>query len=340
MNIYDVSRRAGVSIATVSRVLNNNPHVSGETRDRVMRVIEECGYIPNAFARGLGLNTMRTIGLLCPDASDPYQGQALSCLESLFREKGYDSLLICTGSSHEARQAGVENLKNRHVDGIVLMGSSFIGETEEENAYIREAAESFPVALLNGDYSAPGVYCALCDDEKASREAVNHLAADGRTRILHLYHARSWSGKRKLSGYRKALEDNGIPFDEKLLREAGKESRNIPRVAEMLREIAREGCRFDAVFCSEDTLAVGAVKYALSEGLRIPEDLAVAGYNNSPLCLCCEPEITSVENRLDALCARITEMMTEALEGGEPENRAVFEGSLAVRSSTRREGNA
>ena len=87
MNIYDISRRAGVSIATVSRVLNNSPHVSEATRKKVMAVIEGTGYVPNAFARGLGLNTMKTIGLLCPDASDPYLSQALTFLERAFRQQ-------------------------------------------------------------------------------------------------------------------------------------------------------------------------------------------------------------------------------------------------------------
>lgn len=83
MNIYDVSEKAGVSIATVSRVLNNSPHVSKKTKERVLAVIEESGYVPNAFARGLGLNTMRTIGLLCPDPADAYLSQALAYLERL-----------------------------------------------------------------------------------------------------------------------------------------------------------------------------------------------------------------------------------------------------------------
>ena len=120
MNIYDISRRAGVSIATVSRVLNNSPHVSENTRKKVMAVIEGTGYVPNAFARGLGLNTMKTIGLLCPDASDPYLSQALTYLERAFRQQGYDCLLSCTDKELHARQQGGEeiadDLKPRFAD--------------------------------------------------------------------------------------------------------------------------------------------------------------------------------------------------------------------------------
>ena len=94
MNIYDISEKSGVSIATVSRVLNNSPHVSQKTKERVLSVIEACGYVPNAFARGLGLNTMKTVGLLCPNAADPYLSQALTYLERAFRSHSYDLSLI------------------------------------------------------------------------------------------------------------------------------------------------------------------------------------------------------------------------------------------------------
>ncbi|MBO5501473.1 MAG: LacI family DNA-binding transcriptional regulator, partial [Clostridia bacterium] len=97
MNIYDISEKAGVSIATVSRVLNDSPHVSQKTREKVLAVINDCDYVPNAFARGLGLNTMKTIGLLCPNAADPYLAEALAHLERAFRQNGYNCLLSCTG---------------------------------------------------------------------------------------------------------------------------------------------------------------------------------------------------------------------------------------------------
>lgn len=334
MNIYDISRKAGVSIATVSRVLNHNSHVSEETRARVMEVIQSSGYVPNAFARGLGLNTMKTIGLLSPDASDPYQATAVSILERLFREKGYDCLLLCTGSDPAARKAGVNNLTSRHVDGMVLMGSSFIGESEEQNSYIREAAETMPIALLNGDYDAQGVYCALCDDDQASRDAVNAMIRTGRRRILHLYHALNYSGRKKLIGYTDALEDNGIPYDEDLVRLVDKNRRSFIQVGEMLKEMEENGIAFDAVFCSEDILAIGVLKYARSRGIRIPEDLSVTGYNNSVLCLCCDPEMTSVDNRLEDLCAHIAKTLVTVLEGGKGEHRKVFSGRVVPRGTT------
>ena len=214
VNIYDISRHAGVSIATVSRVLNNSPHVSEETRRKVMKVIDGCGYVPNAFARGLGLNTMKTIGLLCPDAADPYLARALACLEHAFRQKHYDCLLSCTNRDLAARRQGVELLTSRHVDGMVLMGSTFIEENSEDNAYIRQAATNVPVVLLNGSFQCPNVFCVLCDDERAMKEAMNQLLDSGCKRVLYLYHSSNNSGQRKLAGCRDALAAHGRRLSE------------------------------------------------------------------------------------------------------------------------------
>lgn len=326
MNIYDISERAGVSIATVSRVLNNSPHVSEKTRRKVLRVIEQSGYVPNAFARGLGLGSMKTVGLVCPDASDAYLATALSYLEHAFRSQDYDCILTCTGRTQAARIAGVENLCSRHVDGIVLMGSSFVEDRDEDNAYIREAAGSVPVVMLNGAYAAPRVYCVLCDDTRAVREAVQMLVDDGRRRILYLYRSANHSGRKKLAGYEAGLLSRQLPVDSGLIVKAntGDGGEAVQQVRDQLLALHGAGLQFDAVLTSEDFLAVGALKFARSAGLEVPRDLAVVGYNNSGLCLCTEPELTSVDNRLPAICEQITQTMMGVLEGREMPQQIMF----------------
>lgn len=335
MNIYDISRRAGVSIATVSRVLNNSPHVSEATRKKVMAVIEGTGYVPNAFARGLGLNTMKTIGLLCPDASDPYLAQALACLERDFRQKGYDCLLSCTGRELTARQQGVELLKSRHVDGMVLMGSSFIEDGSADNDYIRDAARHVPVILLNGAFSCENVYCVLCDDQQAMAEATGALLDSGCQRILYLHHSHNYSGRKKLAGYREAHHDRGMPVDEKLLCYFSQDKSSVHQVRDTLLQLEKDGIAFDAVLTSEDILSVGALKYARASGRKVPDDLCVIGYNNSSLCLCAEPELTSVDNKLQAVCDHIVTTMLGVLDGREMPQKTVFTGELVKRETTR-----
>jgi len=334
MNIYDISEKAGVSIATVSRVLNKNPHVSPKTREKVLRVMHENGYVPNAFARGLGLNTMKTIGLLCPNAADPYLAQALAYLERSFSENGYQCLLACTGRELEAREKSVEEMKNRHVDGMVLMGSTFIEDSESANAYIRNAASTQPVILLNGSYSCENVYCVVCDDQRATMEAVQHLIDTGRRRILYLYHSQNYSGLKKLAGYRAGLESRGIQIDETLIRFYSEDKLGVMQVRDYLLSLHQKGLLFDAVLSSEDTLSMGAVKYARTLGLRIPEELSIIGYNNSNLCLCSDPELTSVDNKLQTICQQCAATMLGVLEGRDMPQKTVFTGDLIKRGST------
>lgn len=334
LNIYDISEKAGVSIATVSRVLNNSPHVSQKTREKVLAVIDDCAYVPNAFARGLGLNTMKTIGLLCPDASDPYLANALSFLEKAFRKHHYDCLLCCTERSLEARQQGIEMLKSRHVDGIVLMGSTFVEARERDNAYIRNAAKQIPVVLLNASYSCENVYCVMSDEQRATMEATQYLLDTGRKNILYLYHSKNYNGQKKLAGYRSAIESRGGAVNEDLIRFFSDEKTDVPNVRDQLLALKESGLVFDAVQTSEDVLAIGAVKYAKAAGLSVPHDLSIVGHNNSGICQYSEPEITSVDNKLQAVSEQCVATMLGVLEGREMPQKIVFTGELIKRDST------
>ena len=120
MNIYDVSKKAGVSIATVSRVINGNNNVSEKTKQKVLSVMKEISYTPNVFARGLGLNTMKTVGIMCSDSSDPYLANAIYYLERELRSHGYDSILCCTGTSPENKRQYFELLLSKRVDAMIL----------------------------------------------------------------------------------------------------------------------------------------------------------------------------------------------------------------------------
>ncbi|MEG1014242.1 MAG: LacI family DNA-binding transcriptional regulator [Clostridia bacterium] len=335
MNIYDISEKAGVSIATVSRVLNNSPHVSAKTKDKVLSVIQSCSYVPNAFARGLGLNTMKTIGLLCPNAADSYLAQALSYLERTLRSHSYDCLLCCTGRELSDRIQGVKSLQNRHVDGMVMMGSTFIETNDRENEYIRQAAKINPIVLLNGSFPCENVYCVVCDDTRATQEATQHLVHTGCKRILYLYHNKNTAGQKKLAGYRAGLVKSGITVEDALIQYFAEDKMSVAHVRDHLLDLHQKGLAFDAVLTSEDILAVAAVKYARVLHQRVPEELSIIGYNNSNFCLCCEPELTSVDNKLQAICEQCVFTMLGVLEGREMPQKTVFTGELIKRESTR-----
>lgn len=334
MNIYDISEKAGVSIATVSRVLNNSDRVSQKTKEKVLAVMAEYDYVPNPFARGLGLKTMRTIGLLCPNAADYYLSNALSYLERLLRRQGYDSMLLCTGKELKDREKGVEWLINKHVDGVILLGSTFVEGSEDGNRYLRNAAKHLPLVLLNASYSYENIYSVLCDDYHATMSATQYLLEKGRRNILYLYHNRNYSGMKKLAGYKAALKALNVPVQDKLIHYYMENKMSIPDIRDYILGIDKKGIRFDAVMTSEDVLSVGAFKYARIVGRSVPDDLPIIGYNNSTFCLCCEPELTSVDNKLEMLCEQSVSTLLKVLAGESVPQKTVFMGELVLRGST------
>lgn len=332
MNIYDISKKSGVSIATVSRVLNGSARVSEKTRQKVLAVMEEEGYQPNAFARGLGLNTMKVIGILYPDSSDTFLASAVYHLEKNFRAHGYDSLLCCTGYVLEDRQKYVRWILSKHVDALVLAGSHFVEENETDNAYILEAARQVPVAILGAPLSGNNVCCAFCDDYLTSIHLADVLFDRGARQIAFLYDVMSDSVRKKLAGLREAYRKKGLDFREKNTLFCP--SSDIQDCIAFLKAMEQQ-LHFDALLCMDDQLAVGALKYAQAEGIPVPSVLQIAGYNNSILSRCTTPELTTVDNHLEDLCQAVTRMVLAHIQRNREENRYTIQGSIVFRGTTR-----
>jgi LacI family transcriptional regulator/LacI family asc operon transcriptional repressor len=334
MNIYDISRKAGVSIATVSRVINGNSYVSEKTQLKVLAVIEECGYTPNAFARGLGLNSMKTVGILCADASDPFVASAISFIEQDLRQNNYDSLLCCTGYELEGKQNCMNLLLSKRTDAIILLGSNFVEADDIKNQYIREAAKKAPIMIVNGSLNGENIYCTLCNDYKAVYDATKALQDSGHNEILYLYNSKSYSGNRKLSGFLGAMEILDNTSDQH------KESvhyinGNPLEVKQYLSSLFSNGFTFDGVITSDDILAIGALKYAKELHLSVPEQISIIGYNNSIISQCSDPELTSIDNKLEALCNNCISSLMSVFRGQEVPLKTIFSAEIIKRGTTR-----
>ena len=197
MNIYDIARMAGVSIATVSRVVNGSDKVSEKTKQRVLSVIEEAGYTPNVFAQGLGLNTMHTVGIMVPRIDDMYMAAAVSYLEQNLHRNGYECILSCSGFELERKQSHASMLLSKRIDALILVGSTYAGNgaSSQQTDYIRAAAREVPVFVINGLVEGENVYASISDDRKATFAVTKSLIERGRKRILFLTDSQSYSAQ-------------------------------------------------------------------------------------------------------------------------------------------------
>ncbi len=334
LTIYDISEKAGVSIATVSRVLNGSTKVKESTRQKIMDIIDEFGYTPNSSARAMGLKSMKTIGILCADSSDIFLAKAVYFLEQNLQANGYESLLCCTGYNLDVRRNYINLILSKKVDGLILVGSNFIGSTEEENAYIRDCSEKVPVMILNASYHHENVYSILSDDVNSMYRATTDMINSGISDVLYLYNSTSYSGRKKLDGFRMAMESHKVKGYEDLILKVPEELTEMESIANYITNFAKEDHTFHGVIASDDQLGIAAVKYGQQNQISIPKDLSVIGYNNSILTGCCTPELTSIDNQLEAQTRSLVKTLIGVLSGQDMPQKTVFPGNLVRRKTT------
>lgn len=289
------------------------------------------GYTPNVFARGLGLDSMKTIGIICPNISDDYMAKSVSYLEQSLHEYGYDCLLGCSGYDQESKEKYVSLLLSKRIDALIMVGSTYCGDDPggREVEYIRRAAKQAPVFLINGWIDGKNIYCSNADDFHAEYEVTSALIRRKKKRILFMYDSDSFSARQKMAGYEAALADAGYP----VLGELKFYTKNkIHHARDMM--LAYKNLEFDAVVATEDGLAVAALKYAKAKGIDVPGELSVVGYNNSPLSISSEPELTSVNSRIEKQCNLAVENMRKVLEGEEVPGRTVVPCEIVKRCTT------
>ncbi len=328
MNIYDIANAAGVSIATVSRVLNDGV-VGKKTRERVLRVMEEMGYTPNAFARGLGLGTMNTVGVVVSNIYDLYFARAISVLEDKLRRHGYDLILCCVSGDAKDRRKYFHLLSAKKVDAAILIGSRFAERDTVPS--VLELAEKMPVISVGGYIEGAGVYNVVCDDREAVYSAVKALNAKGHTDFLYLYDSVSPSGLNKRKGFIDGLKECGIAQDDKRMIRC---QRDIDEAKNCVGATLSSGLKITAILTSEDELAVGAMQYAAENNVNVPQELAIVGYNNSTLSRATNPPLSSIDNKVDIMSGMAVQILTNIFEEQNPPNKVMISAELVERFTT------
>lgn len=271
--VADVARRARVSRATVSRVLNQYAHIRPEVRARVQRAMQGLGYRPDAVARSLARRETRTLGLVVADITNPFYAETARAVLETAKVNGYHVILCNTDNQPRAQEEYVEVLRQRRVDGIIF-GSVFLDDPVVEGL----VAAGYPCLMYNRRLrSRRGNYIVL-DNVRASRDLTRHLVALGHRRIGFLSGLPNIStAAERLQGYRAALREFGLSAEPDLIRPGAFQAGTAQEAAQDL--LKRRG-RPTAVVASNDLMALGVIQAAADLGVRIPEDLAVVGFDD------------------------------------------------------------
>lgn len=327
----DVARRAGVSTATISYVINNGPRaVAPETRERVLRTIAELGYYPNELARSLRIQQTSTVGLVIPDLLNPFYAGLARSLEDICFNQGYVVIVCSTNREADKERRFAELLRAKQVDGVV-----FLPDSQSIDAISILTAAHVPTVVLEHDF--PNLHCIAIDDRRGGQLATEHLLNLGHRRIAFIQQQTSHTTSRyRLEGYRQAMRNAGIMPDPALV--VTSDSNPASGAAAMARLLAlRSERRATAVVAHNDIIALGALHALRTAGLAVPSDVSVVGYDDIASAAFYAPPLTTISYPKAAMARaaanRLFAMMSEQGDSLPPFTE-LLPVELAIREST------
>lgn len=328
--IRDVALHAKVSVTTVSHVVNNTRFVSEAARERVQQAIASLNYVPSALARSLKSNRTHTIGMMIPNSSNPYFAEIIRGIEDTCFDAGFN-VILCNSDDDPLKQSTyVRVLSEKQVDGLIVMSS---GDDAELLDTLRAAR--MPQVVVDREIDDLAADLVEVNHEAGGFLATQHLLQLGHRRIACIAGPQGLSSARqRVLGYHRALHDAGLKVDNKLLRSGDFTSASGHAAMVSLLGAGGRG-RPSAVFASNDLMAIGAVSAAAAEGLRLPQDLSVIGFDDIALAAYGNPPLTTIaqpKHETGALAARL--LLQRIHEPGLALRREILQPTLCVREST------
>ncbi|WP_227936570.1 catabolite control protein A [Alkalihalobacillus deserti] len=315
--IYDVAREAGVSMATVSRVVNGNPNVKPATRKKVLEAIERLGYRPNAVARGLASKKTTTVGVIIPDISSIFFAELARGIEDIATMYKYN-IILCNSDQNQDKEIHLINtLLEKQVDGIVFMGGHITDEHVEQ--FKRSPVPVVLAATLDSNKEIPSVNI---DYKQAVYDAITHLIEAGHKRIGMLSGTLDdlVNGYQKFIGYRDALENAGISFEEELIAIGDYTYDSGIDAMQTFLELEEKPT---AIFASTDEMALGVIHGAQDQGYSIPNDFEVIGFDNTRLATMVRPTLTTVVQPIYDIGAVSMRLLTKLMNKEEVTDQIV-----------------
>ena len=318
VTIYDVAREAGVSMATVSRVVNNNPNVKPQTRKKVFEAIEKLGYRPNAVARGLASKKTTTVGVVIPDISNSIFAEVARGIEDIANMYHYN-IILCNADKKKDKEIRVINtLLEKQVDGLLFMGGAV---TEEHMQAFRTS--TVPIVLCATRDESNQYPSVDIDHEAAAYDAVSELLRRGHRKIAMISGPLEdpANGYARFQGYKRALEEAGLSVKEDWVRIGNYRYESGMETMTYFLELDD---RPTAVFAATDEMALGAIHRIQDFGLRVPEDISVISVDNTRMASMVRPRLTSVAQPMYDIGAVSMRLLTKLMKNESVDNAHVI----------------
>jgi LacI family transcriptional regulator len=286
-NIYEVAELAGVSLATVSRVINPGARVSEKTRLKVLSAMKELGYRPNSIAQSLATRSSNSVGVLVSELSGPFYGAMLSAIEETLRAAGKFVLVAAGHSKEELEREGIRFLVSRNCDALIVHV-----EALPDKFLVDHNAKSTPLVVVNRKVRGLADRCFSLNNELGGYLAAQSLLQLRHRQIAYISGPLDWvDARQRLDGHKRALAEAGVTFDSRLLYEGDYHESGG---ADALNRLFEKRIAFTAVICANDEMAAGAMAAAHDRGLRLPEELSIIGFDDAPISRYVYPKLSTV----------------------------------------------
>lgn len=328
--IREVALRANVSVATVSRVINNKGYVDPNTREIVLKAIDELNYVPNSVAQVLAGKKMKVIALIVPDISNPFFAELAKAVEDTAQQRGFTLFLCNSDEEKEKENRYIDVLKSKSIDGIIFATHHF-------DESMLDLCQDIPIVLMdramiqqpNDDLSI-----LTSQNRKGVQLAIRHLLERGCRKIAHIYGPQQIiTARERRIGYQEAV--SSFPWYTDSLMEPGYFQMEGGRQA--IRRLMERHPDLDGVFVGNDTMAIGALKELHRMKIDVPEQVAICGFDGIHMAKVMEPELTTVAQPIEEMGKKACQLLIDKIEGkAKPKQIIRFDVKLIVRGSTKR----
>ena len=337
VTIKDIAKALNLSTSTVSRALRGSYEISEETKKAVLQYAESVNYRPNPIALSLKERRSRSIGIVVCEIANTFFSQVINGIESIAYNRGYHVVISQSHESYEREVIDLQYLSSRSIDGLLVSVSS---ETTDTKHFQQLHEKGLPIVFFDRVADDLNTHKVILNNFQGAYDATKHLLSQGYTKIAHVTHSAHLTlARERLAGYRKALDEHGIPFDEAYVKHCHHGLTLSAEIEERIRELLSLKQKPDAIFTVSDRLTNSTLLALKKAGLKVPDDMGLVGFSNTDIGDLIDPPLTAVRQPAFEMGQAATDLLIQLIEAKRQvtsfETR-VLEGELIIRDSSRR----